>query len=180
MTEKLLIRQLKARDAKAFEYLYRNYSESLQGVIFSVIRDKEVTKEVLQDVFLKIWNSIESHDSGKGRLFTWMLRIARNTSIDVLRSKDFGNQKKNLSDNFFVDILETNDRIDAKIDAQRMKTYVDKLKDKCQQLIDLLYFKGFTQKEASETLDIPVGTVKTRNRSCLSKLRELIPESYGR
>ena len=163
-----------------FEYLYRNYSESLQGVIFSILRDQELTEEVLQDVFLKIWNNAESHDSKKGRLFTWMLRIARNTSIDVLRSKDFGNQKKNLSEALFVDILETNDRVDAQIDAQRMRTYIDKLKQKCKQLIDLLYFKGFTQKETAETLDIPVGTVKTRNRSCLSKLRALIPESYGR
>ncbi|MFD0861371.1 RNA polymerase sigma factor [Sungkyunkwania multivorans] len=179
MTEEQLIKQLVEKDPKAFDILYQKYSESLQGVIYAIVKDVEIAEEVLQDTFIKVWNNATSYSSAKGRLFTWMLNIARNGAIDILRSKSFGNQKKNLTADYFVDILASNDRVDAMIDLKGIINYVETLKEKCKKIIDLLYFKGFTQKEVAETLEIPIGTVKTRNRSCLSKLREKLPASYG-
>ena len=82
------------------------------------------------------------------------------------------NSKKNLSADYFVGILDHGSSAESKIDAIGLTKLVKNLKDKCIQIIDLLYFKGFTQKEAAEQLDIPLGTVKTRNRSCISQLRK--------
>src|SRR5579863_10703152 len=101
-TEQELVAALKARDNLAFAFLYDNYAGALYSIIKQIITDNsELASDVLQEVFINIWRKIESYDQTKGRLFTWMLNIARNASIDTLRSKSFQNAKKNqeLGDN---------------------------------------------------------------------------------
>ncbi len=88
---------LKSRDDKAFGYLYDNYSGSLFTIVSQIVNDMELANDVLQEVFINIWRKIETYDSSKGRLFTWMLNIARNASIDTLRSKSYQNSQKNQS-----------------------------------------------------------------------------------
>src|SRR5215212_4004292 len=90
-----LVALLQKRDQKAFAYLYENYSAALYGIVHSIVADRESSNDVLQNVFVNIWKKIESYDASKGRLFTWMLNIARNASIDTLRSKNFQNSRKN-------------------------------------------------------------------------------------
>jgi RNA polymerase sigma factor (sigma-70 family) len=171
MQQDLLISQLQAGNEQAFERLYNLYSQSLYGIIYNIIREEKVSEEVLQDVFLKIWNNASSYDPAKGRFFTWILNIARNASIDRLRSKDFKNRKANLRSENFAEILEAQSNAVGKIDAIGLQKYLDKIGPICKRLIDLLFFKGFTQKESAEELDIPLGTVKSRNRVCIDKLR---------
>jgi RNA polymerase sigma factor (sigma-70 family) len=171
MQQDLLISQLQAGNEKAFERLYNLYSQSLYGIIYNIIREEKVSEEVLQDVFLKIWKNASSYDPAKGRFFTWILNIARNASIDRLRSKDFKNRKANLRSENFAEILEAQSNAGGKIDAIGLQKYLDKIGPVCKRLIDLLFFKGFTQKESAEELDIPLGTVKSRNRVCIDKLR---------
>lgn len=171
MQQDQLIAELQAGNEKAFERIYQLYSQSTYGIIYSIIRDEPVAEEVLQDVFLKIWNHAPSYNPGKGRFFTWILNIARNASIDKIRSKDFKNKKLNLKSDNFVDILEARSNASGKIDAIGLQKYIDLLGPVCKKLIDLLFFKGFTQKETAEQLDIPLGTVKTKNRNCIDKLR---------
>ncbi|APG64067.1 MULTISPECIES: RNA polymerase sigma factor [Tenacibaculum] len=169
-----LVVQFKNKNVKAFESLYEMYNDSVSGVIFNILRDKELAQEVTQDVFIKAWNNADTYSAKKGRFFTWIINIARNAAIDKTRSKNFKNNSKNLDANIFVDILETHDSLDNSTDAIGIKNFVGKLKDTCKKLIELLYFKGFTQKEASENLEIPLGTVKTRNRNCLNELRVML------
>ena len=169
-----LIADFQKKDAKAFESLYMMYSESMHGVIYNIVRDQDIAQEVMQDVFLKAWHNSDSYSSKKGRFFTWLLNIARNAAIDKIRSKDFKNSKKNLDSQFFVDILETEENFDTATDGIGVKSFVQKLATKCTEIIDLLYFKGFTQKEASETLKMPIGTIKTRNRNCINELRQML------
>lgn len=171
-----LILELQNGNQRAFERIYELYSESIYGIIFSIVHDEEIAEEILQDVFLKIWNNSSSYNSDKGRFFTWILNIARNASIDQIRSKRHKDSKKNLSSDNFVDILESNSNFSAKADAIGISKYINILKPVCKKLIDLLFFKGFTQKETAEELDIPLGTVKTRNRACINKLREMLVE----
>ena len=92
---------LQQRNEKAFSYLYDNYSSALYGIVTAIVIDKEIANDVLQNVFVNIWKKIESYDASKGKLFTWMLNIARNASIDEIRSKGFKDSQKNqsLSDN---------------------------------------------------------------------------------
>jgi len=87
--EQELVSQLLQQNGQAFSYLYDNYSPALFGVINQIISDKEAAADVLQDVFVNIWKKISLYDDTKGRLFTWMLNIARNAAIDKLRSRSY-------------------------------------------------------------------------------------------
>lgn len=176
MQEDEIINLLQSGSEKAFEKIYTMYSKSLYGIVFNIIRDETVSEEILQDVFLKIWNNASSYDPEKGRFFTWVLNIARNASIDRLRSKDFRKRNSNLKTENFTDVLESKTNTAGKLDAIGLQKYVDILEPMCKKLIDLLFFKGFTQKESAEELQIPLGTVKTRNRICIDKLRAYIVE----
>ncbi|GFZ77767.1 RNA polymerase sigma factor SigK [Aquaticitalea lipolytica] len=169
-----LILKFQQKDEKAFEALYNMYSDSMHGVIFNIVRDNDIAEELMQDVFIKAWNNASSYSAEKGRFFTWILNIARNAAIDKTRSKAFKNSKKNLDAEYFVDILQNSDSLDNKTDAIGIGKFVSKLAKKCIEVIELLYFKGYTQKEASEELNIPIGTIKTHNRNCIKELRDIV------
>lgn len=174
MQLELLITKFQQKDQKAFEELYNMYGDSMQGVIYNIVRDNDIAEEVMQDVFIKAWNNSSSYSPQKGRFFTWILNIARNAAIDKTRSKAFKNSKKNLDAEYFVNILQTSESLDEQTNAIGIKKFVEKLAKKCIEVIELLYFKGYTQQEASEALDMPIGTIKTRNRNCIKELRTIV------
>lgn len=172
MELEIIVEQFQKKDADAFQKLYNMYSENICGVINTIVKNNSVAEEICQDVFMKAWKNAESYNASKGRFFTWILNIARNAAIDEIRSKSHKNSKKNLSADYFVGILESmTDSEEGKEDIIGIKKLLVNLKDKCIEIIELLYFKGLTQKEVSKELDIPLGTVKTRNRSCISQIR---------
>lgn len=171
-TEHELVSLLKQKDTKAFEYLYENYSGALYNIVMQIIGDIELSNDVLQDVFVSIWRKIESYDSGKGRLFTWMLNITRNASIDVLRSKSYQNSKKNQSISDQNEFDNGGKTSQLNVDNIGVRKILEKLKPEHRVLIDLAYFKGYTQEEIAEIESIPIGTVKTRIRNALIQLRE--------
>jgi RNA polymerase sigma-70 factor (ECF subfamily) len=174
MTQEDILPLILKKDDKAFTTLYNMYSKSLYSVITNLIREQEEAEDVLQEVFVKIWKNIESYNESKGRFYTWILNIARNTAIDKLRSKSFNNSQKNLSSDNFVHLLDDSNKLTNRIDTIGIQEFVKKLKPKCIQLIELLFFKGYTQQEASDELEIPLGTVKTQNRNCINDLRNYL------
>lgn len=166
-----LVKNFQKKDVHAFETLYEMYHQNISGIVYNIVRDESIAQEVTQDVFLKAWNNADSYSKEKGRFFTWLLNIARNAAIDKTRSKSFHQQSKNLNADIYVHTIEDSASLESQTDAIGIRKFVNKLADTCKKLIDLLYFKGYTQKEVSEHLDIPLGTVKTRNRNCLKSLR---------
>lgn len=171
-TEAELIAMLKERQQSAFSYLYDNYSGALYSVVLTIVNERETANDVLQEVFIKIWRQIELYDSTKGRLFTWMMNIARNASIDMLRSKGFNNNQQNRE--LTEAVYETVGSITTNIDKIGLRKLVDRLKEEYRTLVDLAYFQGYTQDEISKMLNIPLGTVKTRLRTALIQLREIV------
>ena len=171
MSQEELIPLILKKDERAFTVMYDMYSKSLFSVISNFFKETEDAEDVLQEVFVKIWKSIESYNDSKGRFYTWIVNIARNTAIDKLRSKGYNNSQKNLSSDNFVHLLDDSNKLVNRIDTIGIQEFVKKLKPKCIQLIELLFFKGYTQQEASEELEIPLGTVKTQNRNCINDLR---------
>jgi RNA polymerase sigma-70 factor (ECF subfamily) len=107
-----------------------------------------------------------------GRFYTWILNIARNTSIDKLRSKNFNNSQKTFPHNF-VHLLDDSNKLVNKVDTIGNSEFVKRLKPKCIEIIDLLFFKGYTQQEASDDRN-SLGTVKTHNRNCINDLRNYL------
>lgn len=182
-SESELITLLKDMDEKAFNYLYDNYSGALYGLILKIVLESNYAEEVIQDVFMKIWKNIDQYDTSKGRLYTWMINISRNTAIDYVKSKGYQNQLKNQSITNFVNREETislSDRLsnvsENNTDLIGMSSVINGLKPEWKELIDLAYYQGYTQIEIAEKLAIPIGTVKTRTRSAMLELKELLKD----
>lgn len=167
-----LVLLLKQRQESAFSYLYDNYSAALYSVIISIVPDRELSNDILQEVFVKIWRQIETYDVTKGRLFTWMLNIARNASIDTLRSKNFQQRQQNKE--LTEHLHEAGGSTQTNTDKIGLRRIVYKLKAEHRVLVELSYFEGFTQDEISKMLNIPLGTVKTRLRTALIQLKQVI------
>jgi RNA polymerase sigma-70 factor (ECF subfamily) len=166
-----LVNLLKQKDDLAFRYLYDNYSGALYGVVKQIVADVEIGSDVLQEVFISIWSKIDSYDSSKGRLFTWMLNIARNAAIDKTRSKNYqqGLRQQPIDDNEL-----THPMVRPGYDDYGLKKVLLKLKGEQRLLVDLSYYQGFTHEQIATALKIPLGTVKTRLRSALSQLRIML------
>ena len=172
LSEEELVRALKAQETIAIQALYDMYSGALLGVISRIILQPEVAEDLLQETFIKIWNSAESYDSSKGRLFTWMMNVARNLSIDKLRSKDFKNSNKNQDIENNVDFIDAQKKVTFNADLLGLREMVVALKPEFTTVLDLVYFKGYTHMEAAEELELPLGTVKTRIRMAIMELRK--------
>jgi RNA polymerase sigma-70 factor (ECF subfamily) len=162
---------LKQGDRKALGILYDQYNEALFGTAYSIVKDEYIAQEILQDSFLKIWNHIRSYDAEKGRLFTWMLNIVRHTAIDKLRSKEIIQKGKTKSIDPFVHIK---DSFEQKTDSIGLDNVINQLDNDHRSIINLIYFQGYTHSEASDYLDVPLGTIKTRVRNALIKMRKYL------
>jgi RNA polymerase sigma factor (sigma-70 family) len=173
-SEQELVALLQQRNEYSFGYLYDNYSGALLGVISGIVSEQETARDVLQEVFVNIWRKIESYDPAKGRLFTWMMNIARNAAIDKIRSRGYQDSLKNYSIPESADTNIAGASTLPKVDDVGLKKVLTKLKDEHRVLIDMSYFQGYTHDEISKMLAIPLGTVKTRIRTALTHLRTMI------
>lgn len=170
--EDRLVGRLRARDEQALRSLYERYATSLHAVILRVVRDESLAQDVLQEGLLKVWASIDSYDPGRGRLFTWMVRVCCNHAVDVLRSPRHRFHSGTRS-------LDTDGARRAPAPADFNPEHIGlreltlRLKPRQREVIDLLYYGGCTQAEAAGQLGIPVATVKTRARAALVVLSGL-------
>ncbi|RFZ81598.1 sigma-70 family RNA polymerase sigma factor [Mucilaginibacter terrenus] len=172
LSEEELVSALRNREKVAIEALYDMYSASLFGVISRIITDTAVAEDVLQETFVKIWNSFSGYSAEKGRLFTWMVNIARNLSIDKVRSKDYKNQNKNQELENNVTFIDEQRNTVYKPELLGIRDLVSTLKPEQKSILDLVYFKGYTHVEAADELGVPLGTIKTRLRMAIQQLRK--------
>lgn len=172
LSEADLIHALRHQEKIAAEALYDMYSSSLYGIIYRVVQHQELAEDILQETFVKIWHSFTSFDPEKGRLFTWMVNIARNLSIDKIRSKDFRNNSKNQDIENTVNSIDEQKSTAINPELLGVKDLVDRLKPDQKTILDLIYFRGYTHVEAADELGIPLGTVKTRLRMGIITLRK--------
>ncbi len=166
-----LVVLIRKGNQKAFAYLYDNYSNALFVIIYKIVSSQEEAEDVLQQAFIKIWNNFDSYDETKGRLYTWMLNISRNMAIDSTRSKH--EKIKNKIQNDIENLTERH--IPSTENSSHEYIGFDKLlfslKKEEKELIHLAYYQGYTQKEIADQLEIPLGSVKTKIRNTIIKLR---------
>lgn len=167
-----MVLRLKSKDKEALAYLYDKYGAALFGTAQRIIQNEEITSEVIQDIFLKIWHKIDQYDSSKGRFFTWMLNMTRNAAIDKIRSKEISRSGKTDSIDDFVYTVDSQNKTELQIDAIGLKELMDDLAEEQRFVLLKVYFEGFTHMELAEEYGIPLGTVKTRLRSALKHLRK--------
>ena len=172
-SEQDLVVMLNEQSNNAFNYLYDHYSGAIYTIINQIVQEKETANDVLQEVFVNIWRKIDTYDPAKGRLFTWMLNIARNAAIDKVRSRAYKDNQKNqpISENVNAG---PNLSAEAGVNDVGLRKVLMTLSEEYRRLIDLSYFQGFTHEEIAKMLGIPLGTVKTRIRTAISQLRTMI------
>ncbi len=169
-----LVEQIKAGNRQALEELYDAYAGMVYGVVLKMIRNEELAQEIVQDVFLRVWKSIDSYDPAKAKISTWMINIARNRTIDEIRSKNYRNLQENQSIHDSVHEEGKTGRVEMKVDAIGLKSVINRLRPEQKLLLEFVYFGGYTHEEAARELNIPLGTVKTRIRSSILELRKLV------
>jgi RNA polymerase sigma-70 factor (ECF subfamily) len=173
-----LLKAIAARDEAALGQLYDRYRLILFGVLMRILNSREEAEDVLQEVFLQVWRRAADFDENRGRPFTWLVTLARSRGIDRLRS---------LASRERVAIAGANEASDETSDAatdairseQRgvVNSALSQLPEEQKQPLMLAYFDGLTQSEIAMQLGAPLGTVKTRMRSGMMKLRELLSGS---
>jgi RNA polymerase sigma-70 factor (ECF subfamily) len=173
-SEEELISRLKDRDQQAFSYLYDHYAGALNGIICRMVEEPQLAEDILQEAFLKVWNNFAQYDSSKGRLFTWMINITRNLTIDTLRSKGYKKQRQISKDENSVSNYHDKNFGADQFDTIGLHKQVANLKPEQRSIIDLAYFNGYTQEEISKEMGIPLGTVKTRMRAAIVELRKML------
>ncbi len=172
--EEHIVRLLRANDKEAISLIYDHYAPALYGVVLRMVGDEETAQDVLQESLVKCWKNATSYNPSKAKLFTWLLNITRNTAIDKIRSRKsrlekIQNVTAHVSDNGYQAIRP---------DTMDVKDQVSKMEPKLREVLDALFFRGMTQQEASKELNIPLGTVKTRLRNALKKLKTVYGEQH--
>ncbi|WP_223551014.1 RNA polymerase sigma factor [Aestuariivivens sp. NBU2969] len=168
--EKEIVSLLRNGDKKAITLLYNNYADALYGVIKKIIIDDEIAQDVLQESFVKIWRYAKKYDASKAKLFTWLYRIAYNTAIDKVRSLKNKTEKEVQIEVSSVYKITSNT---LNQDVLDIKKHLKTIDEKYQIVINALFFEGMTQQEASDELDIPLGTIKSRLKIGLRELKKI-------
>lgn len=165
---------LKQRDRRFVEVLYDRYADRLYGLAYSILKDDVIAQDAVQESFIKIWKKATEFDPDKARLFTWSYQIVRNTSIDKLRSHQKRGSREIQIQTEDVSHMGHMDVVPEHMDVSE---HLSRLEEKYRTVLHLLFFQGMTQQEASEALDIPLGTVKTRLKIGLRELRKVFTDT---
>ncbi|MBV9267672.1 MAG: sigma-70 family RNA polymerase sigma factor [Acidobacteriaceae bacterium] len=172
-----LIERIKKRDPDGLAAAYDRYSSLAYGLFLRITRDRTVAEDLLQELFMRVWNRARDFDSNKGALGVWIVSIARNMAIDHLRSAQ-SRFKTRLRPLEHVDPLlfaqgpsETESVLDRR---NIVKTALANLNANERRALELAYFDGYSQTEIARTLNEPLGTVKTWIRTGLGRLRSAV------
>ena len=182
-----LMRRISSKEPEALGVLYDHYNRLLFGLLKSILKKQEEAEDLLQEVFTTIWEKADQFDTERGTAYTWIVSLTRNKAIDRLRSKVYKEQKKqstSLNDDEVFHPLYSDEYnpLENAILSDRAKRVYDalqKLSEKQRSVIQVAYFDGLSQSEISDEYDIPLGTVKTRMRDGMLKLRELLAQEMA-
>ncbi|MGD1947731.1 MAG: RNA polymerase sigma factor [Croceivirga sp.] len=166
MQDTEIIAKIIKKDKNALYHLYDRYSGALYGVILRICQNQVVAEDVLQETFVKIWEKIEHFNPDKGRFYTWAYRIAKNNALNAVRNSD----KLIQNDDFSV--FKEKENIEVEIDIQQLNGAISQLEPHHQEAIALVYFRGYTHREANKEMGVPLGTFKSYIRQAIQLLRE--------
>ncbi len=169
----------------ALEVLYDRYSRVVFSFALRIVGDPQIAEEVLQEVFFRAWQQGSSFQSNRGSLITWLLSITHNLSIDEIRKRNRRPQRSDAADPDLVLAAVSDESIDVEEEVwlgslrQSINDALRQLPDAQRIPIELAYFRGLTQREIADQLGEPLGTIKTRMRLGMLKLRESLGQEVG-
>jgi RNA polymerase sigma-70 factor, ECF subfamily len=179
-----LLARVADRDGAAVGELYDRHNRLLFSLILRILRDRGESEDVLQEVFVRVWDRADSYSPALGTPSAWLVRIARNRAIDRLRSRQV---RANIAESYEVTPVASdetpaaNPELLARTSEHRraILAALDQLPAEQRTLIDAAYFEGCTQSELAERFNLPLGTVKTRIRTAMQELRKTLGPIVG-
>jgi RNA polymerase sigma-70 factor (ECF subfamily) len=177
------MKQIQSGNKQALSKLYNRYHRILFSMIYNVLRNKEESEDLLQEVFVQAWEKADQYDPERGTVYSFLVTMARNKAIDVTRSKAYKKQKKedHAINDFSLDLQQNNPNPHQEIEieerANKVRSALSQLNKKEREVLYISYFKGLSQSEVSEKMDIPLGTVKYRMRQGMIKLRDMLADT---
>jgi RNA polymerase sigma-70 factor (ECF subfamily) len=174
-----LLARIAKRERRAFEELYTRYANILYATAMKFLKQDADAQDVVQDVFIQIWDKANLYDPAKGKPLTWALTLTRNRSIDRIRAIQ---RRSRLRDDFEKETVmdesaglrEALSGVDASEKGQILRDAVGQLSAEQRRVIELAFFRGLTQSEIAEKLGEPLGTIKARARRGLMKLKDIL------
>jgi len=174
-----LLARIAKRERRAFEELYTRYANILYATAMKFLKQDADAQDVMQDVFIQIWDKANLYDPAKGKPLTWALTLTRNRSIDRIRAIQ---RRSRLRDDFEKETVmdesaglrEALSGVDASEKGQILRDAVGQLSAEQRRVIELAFFRGLTQSEIAEKLGEPLGTIKARARRGLMKLKDIL------
>ncbi len=180
----LLLARIARSDADALSRLYDKYQRKVYSAVLQIVRNQEDAAEVLQDVFLQVWEKAGLFDGDRGTFGAWLATLAHNKAINVLRSRRFKKSALEIKQDFeqlsgilSAQTVDSRTALDNQIEddeRKQMLALLDQIPETQRTALILAYYSGYSQSEIAENLEIPLGTVKTRMRQGMIKLRELL------
>jgi len=178
-----LMQRLLHKDKRAFEAIFDRYGDLVYSTSLRVLRDAHLAQDVSQEIFVRLWRKPESYVAERGRFLTWLISVTRNRAVDEIRSRSRRLRHETASPEEQEREIPAGEGNDPALNAQlaeqarTVRAALALLPPEQRQVIELAYFGGLTQQEISDRLDQPLGTVKTRIRLGMQKLRAaLAPE----
>ncbi|MET1260900.1 RNA polymerase sigma factor [Flagellimonas sp. DF-77] len=160
-----LINRLQRGEKAALYPLYDKYAGALFGVLLRICRNEALAEDLLQEAFVKIWQKIDTYDPSKGRFYTWAYRIAKNTALNALRKREVLIQNDDLG----VHMDKSNTETEP--DYTQLQGALKQLDPHHKEALELVYFRGYTHREAHEEMGVPLGTFKSYVKQAITKLR---------
>jgi RNA polymerase sigma-70 factor (ECF subfamily) len=169
-----LVARIARGDAVALGELYDRYGRTVFGVLYRVLGTPEPAEEVAQDAFHAVWRRAATYQADRGSVRTWLLAIARNSAIDWRRTKGKRIEREAAIDEAaeLVEEIRVDDRVIASLRAERVRAAVASLPDEQRLALSLAFWSGLSQTEIAARTGVPLGTVKSRVRLGMTKLRD--------
>ena len=179
--DQTLMKLIAQAQEDALRELYNRYNRLVYSMAVNAVGENSLAEEITQDVFLRIWNNAETYSPQKGKVITWVSSITRYRAIDAIRSQQVRPEGHSVAwdiegslDN--PDPLNVEERVEITQRQQRVRHAVAQLPEEQRQALAYAYFQGYTHREIAELLGEPLGTIKTRIRLAMQKLREYLEE----
>jgi RNA polymerase sigma-70 factor (ECF subfamily) len=177
--DRVAMSQLAAGDPVAFAALYDRHVRPVYSLALRILGDEGDAEDLVQEVFAYAWRRSSSYESNRGTVMAWLLTITRSRAIDRLRARRARPDHRTAADPETLDVLPAqgagpDDQVLADEDARKVRAALERLPLLQRLALELAYFEGLTQSEIAERLEAPLGTVKTRIRAGLLKLREAL------
>ncbi|MEK3720178.1 RNA polymerase sigma factor [Paenibacillus sp. FSL H8-0034] len=184
MPDQELMKRISAKDEEALKQLYDHYEKPIYSFAYRMVRDTMMSEEIVQELFLRIWQTAERFDGAQGKLTSWMFTLTRNITIDLLRKKRSRTPQSMAEPDqlqFVADErMNTELNVEKKWVGEQVKAALDDLNEDQKKVVEWIYYQGYTHQEVSDKYAIPLGTVKSRVRLAMKQLQRRLSDGGRR